>query len=114
MLVHSLFWSLSALSTVLAGLPPHTGNDTPVPAMTLYMPPTPPAYPVGLPVNSALISFSIEADRWPEWVGQDKPNTYFLNLVNNLYNITGKAPDFRVGADTMVRNPSSQQYECDS
>lgn len=97
---------LGSLPIVFAGFPPHTGNDAPVSSISLAIPAKPPAYPTGLPINSAYISFSIEADRWPEWVGAETPNTYFLTLVNNLYNITGKAPDFRLGADTMVHELS--------
>jgi len=42
-------------------------------------------------------------DRWSDWVGTSTPNTYFINLLNNLGELTGRMPDIRVGANSEDR-----------
>jgi len=42
-------------------------------------------------------------DRWSDWVGTSTPNTYFINLLKNLGELTGRMPDIRVGADSEDR-----------
>ncbi|KAJ7124009.1 glycoside hydrolase family 79 protein [Mycena crocata] len=51
-------------------------------------------------ISPSLISFSIEQDRWPEWVGTDARNEFFFNTLNNLKTLTGAAPSIRIGANT--------------
>ncbi|KIJ48636.1 glycoside hydrolase family 79 protein, partial [Sphaerobolus stellatus SS14] len=46
------------------------------------------------------ISFSIEQDRWPDWVGTDSANRFTLNALNNLKALTGTPSKIRVGADS--------------
>lgn len=53
-----------------------------------------------------LFSISIEQDRWPEWVGANTPNQYFLNVLNNVQQITGTPVSIRIGADSEVGNDS--------
>lgn len=64
--------------------------------------------PLAAPSNAQklsqnLLGFSIESDRWPEWVGVSKPNTFWINTLNNLKALTGKPPIIRVGANSEDR-----------
>ncbi|KAL0956238.1 hypothetical protein HGRIS_002392 [Hohenbuehelia grisea] len=59
--------------------------------------------PVHSPCNALLISpslvgFSIEQDRWTDWVGTTNRNEFFYNTLTNLKHLTGKAPPIRIGA----------------
>ncbi|KAF8309013.1 hypothetical protein DL93DRAFT_2170653 [Clavulina sp. PMI_390] len=54
-------------------------------------------------LESNLVSFSIEGDRWPDWAGVDEPNTFFLNCLSNLAKLTGAQPGVRVGANSEDR-----------
>ncbi|EIN04939.1 glycoside hydrolase family 79 protein [Punctularia strigosozonata HHB-11173 SS5] len=57
--------------------------------------------PAGAPtVSPGLISYSIEQDRWTDWVGTTSPNQFFFNVLDNVKQITGHAPWLRVGADS--------------
>lgn len=61
--------------------------------------------PLAAPSNAvsldpALVSFSIEQDRWPDWAGIDAPNTFFLNTLGNLAQRTGTPPWIRIGANS--------------
>ncbi|KAL0567773.1 hypothetical protein V5O48_014223 [Marasmius crinis-equi] len=57
--------------------------------------------PAGAFVASpSLISFSIEQDRWTDWVGLDSRNEFLFNVLDNLVQITGEPPQFRIGADS--------------
>ncbi|KAA1467403.1 glycoside hydrolase family 79 protein [Dentipellis sp. KUC8613] len=51
-------------------------------------------------VPGALISFSIEQDRWTDWIGTTSRNDYWFNLLSNLKDITGEPPHIRIGADS--------------
>ncbi|KAF7327593.1 Glycoside hydrolase family 79 protein [Mycena kentingensis (nom. inval.)] len=51
-------------------------------------------------VSRNLLSLSIEQDRWLDWSGTTTPNTYFLNLLNNIAALTGVGPHIRIGADS--------------
>lgn len=44
-----------------------------------------------------LISFSIEQDRWLQWVGSSKRNEFFFNSLDNLKQLAGVPPRIRVG-----------------
>ncbi|KAH9941692.1 glycoside hydrolase family 79 protein [Epithele typhae] len=61
--------------------------------------------PLSLPGNSqplspTLVSFSIEQDRWPEWVGIDTRNDFTHDALLRLASFTGVPPKIRVGADS--------------
>jgi hypothetical protein len=63
-------------------------------------------------VNPALFSFSIEQDRWPDWVINTTTgfkNNFTLSAWNNLKELTGVPPWIRIGAASENRtnfNPS--------
>ena len=60
-------------------------------------------------LSPTLVSFSIEQDRWPDWVGTDSPNEFTTNALLNYAELTGTPPDIRVGAnseDHTVWSPS--------
>jgi hypothetical protein len=67
-------------------------------SITITLAPTAPANASAL--DPALVSFSIEGDRWTDWAGIDGPNQFVINALGNLQNKTGAAPWVRVGADT--------------
>lgn len=48
-------------------------------------------------VNHDLFSFSIEQDRWPDWVGHTARNEFFYNTLDNLKQLAGAPPRIRVG-----------------
>ncbi|KAJ7058749.1 glycoside hydrolase family 79 protein [Mycena amicta] len=50
--------------------------------------------------QSRLFSLSIEQDTWTDWAGTTAPNTYLVNVLNNLKQRTGEPPWFRIGADS--------------
>ena len=52
------------------------------------------------PLDQGLISFSIEQDRWTDWVGTDSTNSFFLNTLANLEERTGQPPWIRIGANS--------------
>jgi hypothetical protein len=55
-------------------------------------------------LSQTLLSFSIEQDRWPEWiVDGDSPNGFFLNALDNIAQLTGAPPWIRIGADSSDR-----------
>ena len=62
-------------------------------------------------LSRSLVSFSIEQDRWVDWIGQGEGNQFFLNTLDNLKQLTGEPPRIRIGADSEDRtnfNPSVQ------
>lgn len=67
-------------------------------AVPISIPLTAPATAVML--NPALLSFSIEQDRWPDWAGASSPNKFFQNALQNLAQRTGETPWIRIGADS--------------
>jgi hypothetical protein len=55
----------------------------------------------GIKLDPALISFSIELDRWPDWVGTlGRPNTYTQTVLKNVQARTGVPSAFRVGGNS--------------
>ena len=58
-------------------------------------------------VSPSLISLSIEADRWAEWIGTTSPNTFMLNALLNLNTRTGIPPKIRIGANSADRTTFS-------
>ena len=51
-------------------------------------------------LDPALLSFSIEQDRWTDWAGTSSPNSFFRNSLANLAQRTGQTPWVRIGADS--------------
>ncbi|KAF8208721.1 glycoside hydrolase family 79 protein [Mycena galopus ATCC 62051] len=54
-------------------------------------------------LSPTLFSLSIEQDAWTDWPGANSPNTYLINVLNNLKERTGSPPWFRIGADSEDR-----------
>ena len=69
-----------------------------VAAVDVTVPLTPPSGAQNL--SSTLVSFSIEQDRWPDWVGTDSPNEFTNAALSNFAALTGTPPKIRVGADS--------------
>ena len=51
-------------------------------------------------ISPSYVSFSIEQDRWTDWVGTTSPNLFFNNVLNNLKQFTGQPPQIRIGGDS--------------
>ena len=49
------------------------------------------------------VSFSLEQDRWLDWVGRTSRNQFFFNSLENIKKITGLPPRIRVGANSEDR-----------
>lgn len=96
-------WRMKLLTLILTWIP------VSVQGLTVTVPLTGPA---SAPLLSrSLVSFSIEQDRWGDWVGQGAGNSFFFNTLNNLKQLTGEAARIRIGADSEDRtnfNPSVQ------
>ncbi|KIJ51887.1 glycoside hydrolase family 79 protein [Sphaerobolus stellatus SS14] len=54
-------------------------------------------------ILSTHLSFSLEQDRWPDWVGTESRNEFTYNALSNLASFTGQPPKIRVGADSEDR-----------
>jgi len=54
-------------------------------------------------VSQSLVSFSIEQDRWTDWVGTTSRNEFFFNTLDNLKKLTGEPPQIRIGANSEDR-----------
>ncbi|KAF9065061.1 glycoside hydrolase family 79 protein [Rhodocollybia butyracea] len=54
-------------------------------------------------ISSSHISFSIEQDRWTDWVGATSRNEFYFNVLQNLAGLAGEPPRFRIGADSEDR-----------
>jgi len=65
--------------------------------VALLVPASLPSY--AEPLDSQLVAFSIEADRWPDWAGHKvgEPNSYTQQLLANLQQRIGLPPAIRVG-----------------
>jgi hypothetical protein len=54
-----------------------------------------------------LLSFSLEADRWPEWISvapnYNAKNEFTANVLNNLGALSGATPRLRIGGNTEDR-----------
>jgi hypothetical protein len=70
--------------------------------------------PASAPLLSrSLVSFSIEQDKWADWVGQGAGNPFFFNTLDNLKQLTGEPARIRIGANSEDRtnfNPSVQVW----
>ncbi|PPQ75253.1 hypothetical protein CVT24_007431 [Panaeolus cyanescens] len=51
-------------------------------------------------LSPSLLSFSIEQDRWTDWVGATQRNDFFFNTLDNLAMLTGEPPQIRIGANS--------------
>ena len=51
-------------------------------------------------LSPSLLSFSIEQDRWTDWVGTTSRNNFFFNTLDNLKQLTGEPPQIRIGANS--------------
>ena len=51
-------------------------------------------------VAQDLVAFSIEQDRWTDWIGTNTPNTFWLNALENLKTLSGLPTRIRIGADS--------------
>jgi hypothetical protein len=54
-------------------------------------------------LHPALVSFSLEQDRWTDWTGTTSTNQFWLNTLRNLQDLTGVPPHIRIGANTEGR-----------
>ena len=71
--------------------------------VTISVPPSAP--PNSRQLDPALVSLSLEQDRWPDWTATnapsyDRPNTFFLNALDNLKQRSGAVPWLRIGANS--------------
>ncbi|KAI0327551.1 glycoside hydrolase family 79 protein [Cubamyces sp. BRFM 1775] len=81
-------------------------------ALRVSIPSSPPSN--AQPLSPTLLSFSIEADRWPEWAGITERNEFTYNALHNYAALTGKPPSIRVGGDSADRttwSPGVPLYE---
>ena len=62
-------------------------------------------------LNPSLLAFSIEQDRWVDWVGIEHPNIFFANALGNLAERTGRPPVIRIGADSADETDFSNDVE---
>ncbi|KZV62776.1 glycoside hydrolase family 79 protein [Peniophora sp. CONT] len=62
-------------------------------------------------VAQDLVAFSIEQDRWTDWIGTDTPNTFWLNALENLKQLSGLPTRIRIGANTADRTNFSFDVE---
>lgn len=53
-------------------------------------------------VSQNLVAFSVEGDRWTQWVKttSGSQNTFFYNTLINLQEYTGAPPQLRIGANS--------------
>jgi hypothetical protein len=53
-------------------------------------------------VSQDHVGFSVEQDRWPDWIRKNggSPNTFWLNALDNLKTLSGKPTRIRIGADS--------------
>ena len=66
-----------------------------------------------VPVLQSLISFSIEQDRWTDWVGTTERNDFFFNTLDNLNQLTGIPPQIRIGANSEDHTNFDQNVQVD-
>ncbi|KAL0954722.1 hypothetical protein HGRIS_003675 [Hohenbuehelia grisea] len=67
-------------------------------ALNVQIPLAPPS---GAPsITPSLLSFSIEQDRWTDWVGSTSRNQFFFNTLDNLKQLSGSPPQIRIGANS--------------
>jgi hypothetical protein len=57
-------------------------------------------FPRAPKISPSFVSFSIEQDRWTDWVGLTSRNQFFINTLENLRYLTGVPPQIRIGANS--------------
>ncbi|KAK1234974.1 hypothetical protein PQX77_001808 [Marasmius sp. AFHP31] len=62
-------------------------------------------------VSPSLVSFSIEQDRWTDWVGLNERNEFLFNTLDNLVQITGEPPHMRIGANSQDHTNFNKDLE---
>jgi hypothetical protein len=62
-------------------------------------------------VSRSLFSFSIEQDRWVDWIGQGPANPFFFNTLNNLKEIVQEPPRIRIGGNSEDRTTFNPQVQ---
>ncbi|KAJ8073462.1 hypothetical protein PM082_011738 [Marasmius tenuissimus] len=62
-------------------------------------------------VTPALVSFSIEQDRWTDWAGLNERNEFLFNTLDNIVQITGEPPDIRIGANSQDHTNFNKDLE---
>ena len=83
--------------------------------MNVSLPTTSP--PGSQSLARALVSFSIEGDRWPDWSGVGSRNEFTHSALTTLGKLTGAPPKIRVGAnseDRTVWSPTVTINEVDA
>ena len=76
-------------------------NLSPALAVSVNIPLTAPSSARAL--SGSLVSFSLEQDRWADWVGQGSGNSFFFNTLDNLNGLTGEPPRIRIGGNSEDR-----------
>ncbi|KAJ8521136.1 hypothetical protein ONZ45_g2122 [Pleurotus djamor] len=51
-------------------------------------------------LSPTLLSLSLEQDRWTDWSGSTSRNEFFFNTLDNIKQLTGEAPQIRIGANS--------------
>ncbi|KAH9481594.1 Beta-glucuronidase [Psilocybe cubensis] len=62
-------------------------------------------------ISPSLVSFSIEQDRWTDWVGTTSRNQFFFNTLDNLRALTGEPPQIRIGANSEDHTDFSENVQ---
>ncbi|TFK27758.1 hypothetical protein FA15DRAFT_585766 [Coprinopsis marcescibilis] len=57
------------------------------------------------------VSYSLEQDRWLDWVGTTSRNQFFINTLENIRKLSGLPPQIRVGANTEDRTNFNPNIE---
>jgi hypothetical protein len=71
---------------------------SPALADTVTVPLTAPSSAKAL--SRTLVSFSLEPDRWVDWIGQGTRNSFFFNILDNLNGLSGEPPRIRIGGNS--------------
>lgn len=82
-------------------------------AVTVTIPLTAP--PSAQALSRSLVSFSLEQDRWVDWIGRGTRNPFFFNTLNNLKELAGEPARIRIGGNSEDRtnfDASVQVRQC--
>ena len=88
-----LFEAIPLLAPLFWPTLEHTSPD-----ISISIPLSPPSNAPTL--SRSLLSFSIEQDRWVDWIGPGSRNEFFFNVLSNLKDLSGEATRLRIGADS--------------
>ncbi|KAI9450139.1 hypothetical protein BJY52DRAFT_1155314 [Lactarius psammicola] len=67
-------------------------------AVTVTIPLTAP--PSAQALSRSLVSFSLEQDRWVDWIGRGTRNPFFFNTLDNLKKLAGEPARIRIGGNS--------------